>query len=61
MCFRIGRAGESVAGRARVVDAAGEQALASAVTALFDAKYGWSDGLAIELVPDDPDQERCPT
>jgi hypothetical protein len=25
--------------------------LTAAVTALFDAKYGWSDGLVVELTP----------
>ena len=28
-----------------------EPALAAAVKALFDAKYGWSDGLVVELTP----------
>ena len=34
---------------ARVVDDAREPELASAVTALSDAKYGWSDGLIVEI------------
>jgi hypothetical protein len=28
-----------------------EPQLAAAVKALFDAKYGWSDGFIIELTP----------
>src|SRR5262245_26388388 len=36
---------------ARVVDDAREPALASAVKALSDAKYGWSDGLVVEITP----------
>ena len=34
---------------ARVVDDAREPELASAVKALSDAKYGWSDGLIVEI------------
>ena len=36
---------------ARTVDAALEPELASAVKALSDAKYGWSDGLIVEISP----------
>ncbi|MBV9288723.1 MAG: nitroreductase family deazaflavin-dependent oxidoreductase [Hyphomicrobiales bacterium] len=36
---------------ARVVHDDREPQLASAVKALFDAKYGWSDGLIVELRP----------
>ena len=36
---------------ARVVHNEREPQLAAAVTALFDAKYGWSDGLIVELTP----------
>jgi deazaflavin-dependent oxidoreductase (nitroreductase family) len=39
----------STAGRARVVPADGEPELLQAVCALMDAKYGWSDGLVVEL------------
>jgi deazaflavin-dependent oxidoreductase (nitroreductase family) len=42
----------STAGRARVVDDAGEPELARAVKALMDAKYKWSDGLVVELARD---------
>jgi deazaflavin-dependent oxidoreductase (nitroreductase family) len=37
---------------ARVVDNGNEPQLAAAVKALFDAKYGWSDGFIIELTPE---------
>jgi deazaflavin-dependent oxidoreductase (nitroreductase family) len=36
---------------ARVVHNDREPQLAADVKALFDAKYGWSDGLIIELTP----------
>jgi len=36
---------------ARVVHNDREPQLAAAVKALFDAKYGWSDGVIIELTP----------
>ena len=39
-------------GSARVVDGDREPALAQAVAALSDAKYGWSDGLIVELIPE---------
>ena len=35
----------------RVVEDRDEPELASAVRALMDAKYGWSDGLIVELSP----------
>ncbi|MDZ4766580.1 MAG: nitroreductase family deazaflavin-dependent oxidoreductase [Chloroflexota bacterium] len=51
--IRIGaRTMESRAGAGRVVDAAQEPDLAAAVRARMDAKYGWSDGLIVELKPD---------
>jgi deazaflavin-dependent oxidoreductase (nitroreductase family) len=37
---------------ARVVEDAREPELASAVKALSDAKYGWSDGLVVEITPE---------
>ena len=37
---------------ARVMHSDGEPELAATVKALFDAKYGWSDGLIVELTPD---------
>jgi hypothetical protein len=36
-----------------VIDPATEPTLAAAVTARFDVKYGWSDGLIVEIVPVD--------
>jgi deazaflavin-dependent oxidoreductase (nitroreductase family) len=48
---RVRAAGLTFQARARVVDAAAEQALASAVQARSQEKYGWSDGLIVELVP----------
>jgi deazaflavin-dependent oxidoreductase (nitroreductase family) len=36
---------------ARVLHNDREPELAAAVKALFDAKYGWSDGLIVELTP----------
>jgi deazaflavin-dependent oxidoreductase (nitroreductase family) len=36
---------------ARVVHHGRESQLAATVKALFDAKYGWSDGLIVELTP----------
>ncbi|HZZ60828.1 MAG TPA: nitroreductase/quinone reductase family protein [Roseiarcus sp.] len=36
---------------ARVVHNDREPQLAATVKALFDAKYGWSDGLIVELTP----------
>jgi deazaflavin-dependent oxidoreductase (nitroreductase family) len=37
----------------RIVDGEREPALELAVKALSDAKYGWSDGLVVEIAPDD--------
>ena len=37
---------------ARIVDSERESSLAQAVAALSDAKYGWSDGLIVEITPD---------
>jgi deazaflavin-dependent oxidoreductase (nitroreductase family) len=39
------------AGRARVVEAAAEPTLSAAVQALSATKYGWGDGLVVELTP----------
>jgi len=36
---------------ARVVHNEREPQLAATVRALFDAKYGWSDGIVVELTP----------
>ena len=37
--------------QARVVDAGAERELASTIRQLSEAKYGWGDGLVVELVP----------
>ena len=41
------------AASARVVDEEREPELARAVKALSEAKYGWSDGLIVEIAPDE--------
>jgi hypothetical protein len=46
------RVGQRIfAGRARVVDPSRESALAAAVRASSVDKYGWGDGLIVELTP----------
>ena len=40
---------QTFTGTARIIDPAQEPELASAVAALMDAKYEWSDGLIVEL------------
>lgn len=49
--LQIGRHGAALAGRARVVHDDAEPVLAAAVKGVFDATYGWSDGLIVELTP----------
>lgn len=55
--FCVGSRADRNAGRptcaatARIVRPETDPALASAVGALMDAKYGWSDGLIVELSP----------
>ena len=50
---RVGvRAGlETFAATARVVDAVSEPELARGIRALSERKYGWGDGLVVELTP----------
>jgi deazaflavin-dependent oxidoreductase (nitroreductase family) len=48
--FRVGET--AFPGTGRVVDAAVELDLTTAVAALMDAKYEWSDGLMVELSPE---------
>lgn len=50
--FRLGE--RNYNGTGRIVDRAAEPELAAQVSALMDAKYGWSDGLIIELTPITP-------
>ena len=47
--FRVGEV--TFTGRARVVDPSADTELVRQVRALSDAKYGWSDGLIVELTP----------
>lgn len=48
--FRVGD--QHFSGAGRVVERDAEPDLASAVSALMDAKYDWSDGLIVELAPE---------
>ena len=49
---RVRVGGEEFAGRGRVVDARAEPQLSRAVQALSEEKYGWGDGLVVEIAPD---------
>src|SRR3954470_21607033 len=40
------------AGSARLIDDEREPELARAIAALSEAKYGWGDGLIVEITPD---------
>lgn len=42
------------AGVARVIDATSEPELNTTIRALSRKKYGWEDGLVVELTPDPP-------
>jgi deazaflavin-dependent oxidoreductase (nitroreductase family) len=44
----------NVSGRARFIDPAVEPELATRVETLFRAKYGWGQGLIVEITPDQP-------
>jgi deazaflavin-dependent oxidoreductase (nitroreductase family) len=44
--------GVTFSGRARVVDATAEPTLNEAVQVLSREKYGWGEGLVVELIPD---------
>jgi len=48
--WRVGEG--NCAGCARVVDPASEPELNDAIQALSRKKYGWGDGLVVELAPD---------
>jgi deazaflavin-dependent oxidoreductase (nitroreductase family) len=45
---RVG--GRTMAGRARVIDGSAEHGLAAEISELSQAKYGWGDGLVVEIV-----------
>ncbi len=49
---RVRVGGRRFRARARAVDARREPALARAVRAASAKKYGWGDGLVVELVPE---------
>lgn len=44
--------GQTYRGTGRALDPAAEPALTAAVSALFDQKYEWSNGLLVELCPE---------
>jgi deazaflavin-dependent oxidoreductase (nitroreductase family) len=48
---RVRVGAEAFEGRARVVDPASEPELAAGVRAASERKYGWGDGLVVEVVP----------
>lgn len=48
--FRVGE--QTFAGTARVVEGAGEPELHRQVSKLSEVKYGWGNGLVVELTPD---------
>ena len=48
--WRVGT--KSFTGRARVIDPARDPELNQVVRALSERKYGWGDGLVVELTPD---------
>ena len=47
---RVGR--QEFVGRARVVDEEAEAAAHTAAQELSERKYGWGDGLVVELTPE---------
>lgn len=47
--WRIGQA--SFEGRARVLDPGGDSVLIAAIQERLQEKYGWGDGLVVELAP----------
>lgn len=48
--WRVGRS--TLTGRARVIDPADEPSLNETIQGLSREKYGWGDGLVVELIPD---------
>lgn len=50
--WRVSKA--AFTGGARVIDAAAEPELHAAVRTRSQEKYGWGDGLVVELTPDSP-------
>ena len=50
--WRVGEAAFS--GRARALDAGGDAGLVQEIQELSRVKYGWGEGLVVELTPDPP-------
>ena len=48
---RVRVGGRRCRGLARVVDRRAERRLVGAIRALSEAKYGWGDGLVVEIAP----------
>jgi deazaflavin-dependent oxidoreductase (nitroreductase family) len=53
---RVRVADEELAARARVIDTVTEPGLHEAAQALSEQKYGWGDGLIVELQPECDDK-----
>ena len=49
--FRV--AGKELQGKARTVEGKTEESLKREVEGLFQEKYGWSEGLVVQLTPSD--------
>lgn len=47
-------AGDQWTGKARIVRPEAERELNDAIQALSQEKFGWGEGLVVELVPDEP-------
>jgi deazaflavin-dependent oxidoreductase (nitroreductase family) len=54
--WRVGEA--IVSGRARTLDASGDAGLVREIQQLSRRKYGWGEGLVVELTPDSPGEPR---
>ncbi len=54
LTFRVGA--QRFAGNGRALDEKAEAALWQAVAERFAKKYGWNDGLIVELMPDEAGQ-----
>ena len=48
--FRV--SGSASEGKARILDAESENELATKISGLMKGKYGWGDGLIVELTPE---------
>lgn len=54
VAVRVGA--ERLRATARILDGSADTARRRRVAALSEAKYGWGDGLIVELQPDDPQE-----